>query len=210
MSSEFWDIIMRKGTWISDEIGNLPINSSAKIILAEIDNLHKANVCKAGNSHFAKILGVSTETVSRIISKLRKLGYVNQIHFDGRVRTLEPIFGISFASPNIPNLKTAPIKLEPNGKSIQIPQKGQSRIDSRNKAVYAIQPNPLYNKKQNKEEYKIKNQNFNSQKSFEKFIDWSRKRFSGSTKQVLDALTNIESLLACDNQTIRIAWENWS
>jgi len=105
-------------------------------------------------------------------------------------------------------------KSHSNQTAIQTPQKDQSRVDSHNKAAYAIQPNPLYNKKQYKEEYKIINKRlenqFNHQKSFDKFLEWSREKFSGSTRQVLEELKNIESLLACDNQTIRIAWENWS
>ncbi len=204
---------MRKGTWISDEIGSLPINSSAKIILAEIDNLHKSNGCKAGNSHFANILGVSTETVSRIISKLRKLGYVNQVHFDGRIRTLEPTFAITFAPQNVPSLQSSSLKSESNFKSIQPPQECQSRIDSSNKAAYSIQPNPLYNKKQHKENIKLSDKGrgikLNHQKSFDKFLEWSRDKFSGSTREILLGFNSLDSLLKCENRTIQLAWENW-
>lgn len=194
---------MRTGTWISASIQSLPINSTAKIILAEIDNLHKAKGCKAGNNHFAEILGVSTETVSRIISKLRKLGYVKQTHFDGRVRTIEPCFAIAVASHK--SKKTILTKSYSNQTAIQTSQKDQSRIDSVNKTAYAIQANPLYNKKQYKEEYKkdIKSN------SFPKFLEWSKSKFSGSTREILLSINSIESLLKCDNRTIKMAWENW-
>jgi DNA-binding MarR family transcriptional regulator len=215
---------MRTGTWISDQIGSLPINSSAKIILAEIDNLHKSRGCQAGNSHFAKILGVSTETVSRIISKLRKLGYVNQTRFDGRSRTLEPTFQIASASQSTSRKPDATLK------SIQPDQKHQSRVDSLNKAAYAIQPNPLYNKKQYKEKYKKEinsnsrnidsktiNQNYipdsgrmiHQDENFSNFLQWSRDKFSGSTREILQGLNSLESLLLCENRTIQLAWERW-
>ncbi|MCG9873761.1 MAG: helix-turn-helix domain-containing protein [Leptospiraceae bacterium] len=197
---------MRTGTWISDKIGSLPINSSAKIILAEIDNLHKSKGCNAGNSHFAKILGVSTETVSRIISKLRKLGYVKQIHFDGRVRTLEPAFEIVFESKEKINSAQT---IESN----RIPQKGQSRNDALNNAAFAIQQNPLYIKEQYKEKIKeplkFKDSKLINQNSFLKFLEWSKEKFSGSTKEVLLGLDSMDSLLKCENRTIQFAWENW-
>ena len=205
---------MRTGTWISDQIGSLPINSSAKIILAEIDNLHRSRGCKAGNAHFAKILGVSTETVSRIISKLRKLGYVNQTRFDGRIRTLEPNFQSVTDSQNVIELKSSPRKSEPTPISIQPAQKDQSRIDSRNIAAFTIQPKPLYFKKQNKEKNKITTKKGDSnslnQKSFLKFLEWSRDRFSGTTREILQGLNSMESLALCENKTIQLAWERWA
>ncbi|MCZ8345122.1 MAG: helix-turn-helix domain-containing protein [Leptospiraceae bacterium] len=220
---------MRRGTWISASIQSLSINSTAKIILAEIDNLHKAKGCIAGNNHFAEILGVSTETVSRIISKLRKLGYVKQTHFDGRVRTLEPCFAFSVASQK--SEESILSKSFSNQTAIQTSQKDQSRIDSLNETAYAIKPDPLYNKKQYKEEYKkdiksdinyldLKSNNKNqfvdrskiidsNSNSFPKFLEWSKSKFSGSTREILLSINSLESLLKCENRTIQIAWENW-
>jgi len=222
---------MRRGTWISASIQSLSINSTAKIILAEIDNLHKAKGCIAGNNHFAEILGVSTETVSRIISKLRKLGYVKQTHFDGRVRTLEPCFAIGVASQK--SEESILSKSFSNQTAIQTLQKDQSRIDTVNKTAYASQPNPLYIKKQYKEEYKkdiksnfnyvdLKSKNKNqfvdrtkiidsnsNSNSFSNFLEWSKSKFSGSTREILLSINSVESLLKCENRTIKMAWENW-
>lgn len=193
---------MRKGTWIPVSIEALPINSSAKIVLAEIDNLHRARICNAGNNHFAKILGVSPETVSRIISKLKKMGFVNQISFDGRVRVLEPCI-----------LNNSALTEEAK----QDLAKDQGRIDEQFKAAFANNPNPLYSKKQYKE--KIKNNrreletfphSKNSEsKSLSKFLEWGRTQFSGSTRELLMQLNSLESLLKCENRTVQIAWERW-
>ncbi|WCL50722.1 helix-turn-helix domain-containing protein [Leptospira sp. GIMC2001] len=149
---------MRTGTWISSSIGSLPISSSAKIILAEIDNLHKAKVCRAGNAHFADILGVSTETVSRIISKLRKLGFVKQVHFDGRIRILEPSFEIlsnvqdssKFKIESSSTLESAPnIEIKPAliNRTFQNKQKHQSSLDHKGKREMAYFTDPLLYKK---------------------------------------------------------------
>jgi len=44
--------------------------------------------CFASNEYIAKKLGLKSHTVSNSISKLKKLGYIKQISFDGRIRRL--------------------------------------------------------------------------------------------------------------------------
>ena len=66
-----------KGVWIPREIylheGLTPMD---KFLLVEIDSLSKNGECFASNEHFSKFLGISKSHVSRLISKLVKLGLI--------------------------------------------------------------------------------------------------------------------------------------
>lgn len=67
-----------KGIWIPKEICALnDIGWTEKLLLSEIYTLSYSKECYANNKHFSKILGITKESVSRIISKLIKGGYLN-------------------------------------------------------------------------------------------------------------------------------------
>ncbi len=81
----------RSGLWIPSWMESLKLTHSQRLLYAEIVALHKAGGCFASNAHFAKVLGLKTDTITRIISKLKKDGFLKQISFDGRKRTLAPL-----------------------------------------------------------------------------------------------------------------------
>ena len=65
-----------------------------KLLWAEIQALSGSGTCRASNAHFAKHLKCTEHCVSQSISKLKKLGLVKQVGFDGRVRELVVCFEI--------------------------------------------------------------------------------------------------------------------
>ena len=66
-----------KGIWIPIEIWDDPnLTLQEKHLLAELDSLDREEGCFASNSYFAQFLGVSENTISAIITKLKKLNYV--------------------------------------------------------------------------------------------------------------------------------------
>jgi len=78
-----------KGIWIPKELYlNDKINWTEKILLIEIDSLDNEKGCFASNEYFANFVGKSKRYVSRIIGKLKRLGYICQEDFDGRHRIL--------------------------------------------------------------------------------------------------------------------------
>lgn len=79
-----------KGVWIPKEIW-LDTNLSAldKAIYAEIDSLSTENGCYASNGYLAEFCQCSEVKVSRAISTLRKLGYIELASFNGRQRVLK-------------------------------------------------------------------------------------------------------------------------
>lgn len=67
-----------KGIWIPKEICTLnDIGWTEKLLLSEIYTLSYSKECYANNEHFSKILGITKESVSRIINRLVKLKYLN-------------------------------------------------------------------------------------------------------------------------------------
>lgn len=85
----------RTGIWIPREIECLEdLSVSEKYLLSEIRSLTLAKGCFASNAYFAKLLGKQPDTISRMISKLKKRNYISQLSFDGRRRELSYSLGI--------------------------------------------------------------------------------------------------------------------
>ena len=79
-----------KGVWIPRESGlDERLSALNKIILTEIDSLDNGDEhCHAGNDYLAQFCQCSASKVTKTISKLIELGYVQVHSFDGRVRRL--------------------------------------------------------------------------------------------------------------------------
>lgn len=80
-----------KGIWIPKEIWtNKKLSLFEKCLFAEIDSLDdKVNGCTASNEYFSKFFSVTSDRISTYITKLKRLGLIEQIKFNGRVRTLK-------------------------------------------------------------------------------------------------------------------------
>ncbi len=80
-----------KGIWLPKEICDLQnLTWTEKIMLSEIAMLSNPNNCYANNEHFSKILKITKESVSRIISKLTKEGYlVSQLKYKQNTKQVE-------------------------------------------------------------------------------------------------------------------------
>lgn len=80
---------MRQGIWIPARIeSRRDLSIAEKVILSEIESFTSSGKCFASNEHFANLLGLKPDTVSRMISRLKRRGFVVQTGFDGRRRFL--------------------------------------------------------------------------------------------------------------------------
>lgn len=78
-----------KGIWISKEFWLCGELSCTQIVLlSEIDSLDKGNGCYASNEYLANFMGLSVGRLQNIISDLRKKGFIIDISFDGRKRSI--------------------------------------------------------------------------------------------------------------------------
>ena len=79
-----------KGVWIPREIWlDERLNALDKIILVEINSLDGEEGCFASNEYLAEFCQCSEAKVSKSISLLIQLGYLEIIRFDGRKRFLK-------------------------------------------------------------------------------------------------------------------------
>lgn len=66
-----------KGVWIPKEIWlNEELGWTEKLLLVEIDSLQKNGECFATNEYFANFLGLSKDRISKLISNLKNMGYI--------------------------------------------------------------------------------------------------------------------------------------
>jgi uncharacterized phage protein (TIGR02220 family) len=67
-----------KGIWIPRQIWlNKELSSKDKVLLAEINSLDNEEGCIASNAYFAEFFQMSKGNVSKSISKLKSLGYID-------------------------------------------------------------------------------------------------------------------------------------
>lgn len=79
-----------KGVWIPKEIWLNPnLSIIEKGIYTEISSLDNEFHCVANNEYFANFCQCSVATVTRAISHLIELGYIERVSFDGRQRVLK-------------------------------------------------------------------------------------------------------------------------
>ena len=78
-----------KGVWMPKEIYlSKDLGWSEKILFIEIDSLDNKDGCFASNTYFAEFLGKSEARISQIITKLKRMGLIEQTDFNGRKRVL--------------------------------------------------------------------------------------------------------------------------
>lgn len=170
---------MRTGLWIPVEVEALPLSPTEKFIMSEIVSLDRVGECFASNDHFSKLLGIRSDSVSRIISKLKKQGYLKQTGFDGRKRKLLPLLPTNTAtkkdailSPILAEIPTQ--KREPS----------KARVGSYAEAAFAVSPSPL----------KRVQINTKVQNSWEDFKKWSRERLSQTSYKILESISDPDQL----------------
>jgi hypothetical protein len=79
-----------KGVWIPKEVWlDTRLNALDKIILVEIDSLDCGEGCFASNKYLADFCQCSEIKISKSVSLLIELGYLEVIKFDGRKRFLK-------------------------------------------------------------------------------------------------------------------------
>jgi len=82
-----------KGIWIKKDLWlNAKLSAVEKCLLAEIDSLDHGGGCWASNEYLGKFLHTTPGRTANMISKLRKLGHIKDVHFDGRKRWVKAVF----------------------------------------------------------------------------------------------------------------------
>lgn len=87
-----------QGIWIPKLIYlNRQVNWYAKILFLEIHSFtENGKECYMSNRYIASFLNISQRQVSRYISELKALGWIEEVSFDGRKRFLKSALEFSF------------------------------------------------------------------------------------------------------------------
>ncbi|TGK45915.1 helix-turn-helix domain-containing protein [Leptospira bouyouniensis] len=189
----------RTGVWTPVWIENLKLSHSQTRLLAEIVSLHEKDGCFASNKYLSEILGLKTDTVSRLISELKKRGLLVQTGFDGRRRFLKPIY------PKVneeTELEKNPTQEKKKEAGIQATIIKKSNADSHFCAV-PISTIEVQNKvhKNHRENEGLKLEDLWSQ-----FSKWSEGRVSPTTWAAIKNCQEPSQL----GGSARFFWENWN
>ncbi|TGK86168.1 helix-turn-helix domain-containing protein [Leptospira montravelensis] len=186
----------RTGIWIPVWIEKLNLSHSQTKLYAEIVSLHEKGGCFASNRYFGELLGLKMDTVSRLITSLKKLGLLEQTGFDGRKRFLRPIF----SQPTVKELQTftKPLEKNPIVKTETDRISFPSRFPKKSNAgLEKIQPSYTSTIKVHT--------NVQNKPSWEEFKSWSEKSLSISTYTQISRLTSPDFLQG----TLSLIWKNW-
>ena len=84
MERDFKGVFIPKEIWLNDELSAIE-----KMIFTEIDSLDGDTHCYASNEYLANFCKTSIPTVTRAISHLKLLGYIEEVSNNGRTRVLK-------------------------------------------------------------------------------------------------------------------------
>lgn len=186
----------RTGIWIPVWIEELNLSHSQTKLYAEIVSLHEKGGCFASNRYFGELLGLKMDTISRLITSLKKLGILEQTGFDGRKRYLKPLY----SNPKAKEIKVTKETLEKN--PIVTPAKKVVTLPSSlpkksNAGLEKIQPS-FYSTIEVQKKVQKKN-------SWDEFKIWSETTLSKSTHHQISRLASPEFLQG----TLGLIWKNW-
>lgn len=171
----------RTGIWIPREVECLEdLSVSEKYLLSEIRSLTLAKGCFASNTYFAKLLGKKPDTISRMISKLKKRNYISQLSFDGRRRELSYCLGIC---------SEAAVEIKP------MTPVQKSKADSEVSAVPFVPSTTKVHNISTKSHLDI----------WKEFLEWTN-QLAPTTRIRIQSANGPESLVKQD----RIFWENYT
>lgn len=176
------------------------ISWAEKILWCEICALAGNDVCYANNEYFAKKYKTTPEKISVKITKLKKLGLVKQVGFDGRKRYLKPCYEIIEKEPK--DLDNEPVIIE-KGKD-SIPEKDKADLSEKVRQDYK-KGKGSYNKYKYKE--KIKEESISDFRTQEKFIP-------PTLEEVLEYAKERNSCAGtlgfkCSKKTAELFWSNY-
>ena len=202
-----------KGIWIPKEICNLKdLGWTEKLLLSEAYTLSSQKECYATNEHFSILLGITKESVSRVISKLIKLGYLNsKIRYKENTKQVERRtlkVNWKFVLNQNDNTYTPNCNYSPLKNDIYLPTKMLKKENSREKSkeynnTYAQSGVQIGNRVQDEttlEKFERFYNAYPKKKSKGKALNWFKKHRPESS--LVD--TMLESL---EKQKLTINWQ---
>ncbi|PJZ79377.1 helix-turn-helix domain-containing protein [Leptospira meyeri] len=172
----------RTGVWVAQWMEDLGLTSNQTRLYAEIVSLDASGGCFASNEYLGTVLRLKKDTISRLVSELKKKGLLKQTGFDGRKRFLKPIFlqvesGLDTNKEGeIENRLYVPV-------GFGVSSKSGSMEDTMPSHKYQL----------NKKIHKDINENVR-QTDWKEFLNWCERELSFSTRMTLSGVSGPEGL----------------
>ncbi|MBM9590583.1 helix-turn-helix domain-containing protein [Leptospira sp. 201903075] len=172
----------RMGVWVAQWMEDLGLSPNQTRLYAEIVSLNAKGGCFASNEYLGAVLRLKRDTVSRLVSQLKKKGLLKQTGFDGRKRYLLPLVleAGSGSEPHPKEVRSSGLKVET---SLGFRSKSESHPDTKPSLKYEVH---TYIQKSG--DGKSKGEDW------KEFLAWSEKRLSFSTSLALSKLRGPEVL----------------
>ncbi|PJZ83063.1 helix-turn-helix domain-containing protein [Leptospira harrisiae] len=183
----------RTGVWVAQWMDDLGLTPNQTKLYAEIVSLDACGGCFASNEYLGTILRLKRDTISRLVSELKKKGLLKQTGFDGRKRFLKPLLPYEESESDF---KT-------NGNKA-IGFAGDGRLGVRSESGSTEDTNPSY-KYQIHKNIQKKIQIKKKQTDWKEFLIWCEKELSDSTRSALSGVSGPEAL----SGLALIYWKRW-
>lgn len=172
----------RTGVWVAQWMEDLGLTPNQTKLFAEIYSLDAKGGCFASNEYLGKVLKLKRDTISRLVSALKKKGLLKQTGFDGRRRFLKPVTtGLNS------ELDFGTASKSSSGQEITTRMGMESEADPSLNAM----SNLKYKVHKNIHKNFLKN---DKDKDWKEFLTWSEKQLSFSTSLALSRLAGPEVL----------------
>ncbi|TGL85267.1 helix-turn-helix domain-containing protein [Leptospira congkakensis] len=175
--------LKRTGVWVAQWMDDLGLSPNQTKLYAEIVSLDAKGGCFASNEYLGMVLRLKRDTVSRLVSQLKKKGLLKQTGFDGRKRFLKPL---------VPELSSeVGLDVDPK-RSLSTVVKNQNYLGLSSKSGSSRNTKPSY-------KYQVhtniqKDRIFDGKDDWMEFLEWSEKQLSLSTRALLTKLKGPEFL----------------
>ncbi|TGL33387.1 helix-turn-helix domain-containing protein [Leptospira perdikensis] len=165
----------RMGVWVAQWMEDLGLTPNQIRLYAEIVSLNAKGGCFASNEYLGGVLRLKRDTVSRLVSQLKKKGLLKQTGFDGRKRYLVPLVldGESALDSHTKKREPSCLKIE---SSVGFESRSESARNTKPSLKYEV-----HSSIQNSDDWKA-------------FLAWTEKRLSFSTSFALSKLRGPEVL----------------
>ncbi|PJZ43865.1 helix-turn-helix domain-containing protein [Leptospira brenneri] len=182
--------LKRTGVWVAQWMEDLGLTPNQTKLYAEIVSLDAKGGCFASNEYLGMVLRLKRDTISRLVSQLKKKGLLKQTGFDGRKRFLKPLL------PN--SQKGSELDLNPKQRHpLPLKERPSSGFRSKSELVVDTKPSSKYQLDTNIQNYIRTNQNAGSKNERDEwlaFLAWSEERLSLTTRVSLAPLGGPEVL----------------
>ncbi|XDD56286.1 helix-turn-helix domain-containing protein (plasmid) [Leptospira sp. WS4.C2] len=183
----------RTGVWVAQWMEDLGLTPNQTKLYAEIFSLDARGGCFASNEYLGTVLRLKRDTISRLVSELKKKGLLKQTGFDGRKRFLKPVVPAVEPASDLTRMLAVTSRLK-EGSSLGVESESGLFVNPKPIHKYELHTKIQKNLKRD-----------NPEVEWNDFLVWSKRQLSFSTSAALCRLRGPDALSGLQ----LFYWERW-